>query len=85
MKLCSETEISEAQFKRIERRLPRQQGNVSLSALQVLIAPRYVAEQGCKWRGLPPRFGRWHTIDYAESLVSQRCAGAGATRITHDP
>ena len=22
----------------------------------------YVAEHGCKWRGLPPRFGRWHTI-----------------------
>lgn len=21
-----------------------------------------VAEQGCKWRGLPKRFGRWHTI-----------------------
>ena len=22
----------------------------------------YVAEQGCKWRGLPKRFGRWHTV-----------------------
>jgi transposase len=22
----------------------------------------YVAEQGCKWRGLPSRFGNWHTI-----------------------
>jgi len=22
----------------------------------------YVAEQGCKWRGLPRRFGNWHTI-----------------------
>ena len=22
----------------------------------------YVAEQGCKWRGLPTRFGNWHTI-----------------------
>ena len=21
-----------------------------------------VAEQGCKWRGLPKRFGRWHTV-----------------------
>ena len=20
------------------------------------------AEQGCKWRGLPPRFGNWHTV-----------------------
>ena len=30
--------------------------------LQVLNAVLYVAEQGCKWRGLPKRFGRWHTI-----------------------
>jgi transposase len=22
----------------------------------------YVAEEGCKWRGLPGRFGNWHTI-----------------------
>jgi len=55
-------EISEAQFQQIERCLPRQRGNVSLSSLQVLNAILYVAEHGCKWRGLPPRFGRWHTI-----------------------
>ena len=39
-----------------------QRGNVSLSNLQVLNAVLYVAEQGCKWRGLPKRFGRWHTV-----------------------
>jgi transposase len=22
----------------------------------------YVAEHGCKWRGLPTHFGNWHTI-----------------------
>ena len=48
--------------KQIEHCLPRQRGNVSLSNLQVLNAILYVAEHGCKWRGLPPRFGRWHTI-----------------------
>jgi transposase len=35
---------------------------VRLSNLQVLNAILYVAEQGCKWRGLPKRFGRWNTI-----------------------
>jgi transposase len=30
--------------------------------LQFLNALLYVAEQGCKWRGLPSRFGPWHTI-----------------------
>src|ERR1051326_9224760 len=55
-------EISEAQFKRIEHCLPTQRGNVSLTNLQVLNAILYVAEHGCKWRGLPKRFGNWHTI-----------------------
>ncbi len=55
-------EITAAQYKRIEHCLPRQRGNVSLSNLQVLNAILYVAEHGCKWRGLPARFGRWHTI-----------------------
>ena len=55
-------EITEAQFERIEAELPRQRGNVRVSNLQFLNALLYVAEQGCKWRGLPKRFGPWHTI-----------------------
>jgi len=55
-------EITEAQYQRIEHCLPRQRGNVSLTNLQILNAILYVAEHGCKWRGLPQRFGRWHTI-----------------------
>ena len=55
-------EITEAQYRRIEGCLPRQRGNVSLSNLQVLNAILFVAEHGCKWRGLPKRFGNWHTI-----------------------
>ena len=55
-------EITEAQYERIKSALPVQRGNVSLTNLQVLNAVLYVAEQGCKWRGLPKRFGRWHTI-----------------------
>ena len=55
-------EITEEQYGRIKDGLPVQRGNVSLTNLQVLNAILYVAEQGCKWRGLPKRFGRWHTI-----------------------
>jgi len=55
-------EITEDQYARIEYCLPVQRGNVSLSNLQVLNAILYVAENGCKWRGLPRRFGNWHTI-----------------------
>jgi transposase len=55
-------ELTETQYARIESCLPRQRGNVSMPNLQVLNAILYVAEQGCKWRGLPKRFGNWHTI-----------------------
>ena len=55
-------EITEEQYARIKDSLPVQRGKVSLSNLQLLKALLYVAEQGCKWRGLPKRFGPWHTI-----------------------
>src|SRR5580765_8784784 len=55
-------EITEEQLAQIEHCLPLQRGNVSLSNLSVLNAILYVAEHGCKWRGLPKSFGKWHTI-----------------------
>ena len=55
-------EITEAQYLRIAPSLPRQRGHVRISNLQVLNALLYVAEHGCQWRGLPKRFGNWHTI-----------------------
>jgi len=55
-------EITEAQYERIAPSLPRQRGNVRVTNLQFLNALLYVAEHGCKWRGLPKRFGPWHTI-----------------------
>ncbi len=55
-------ELTHSQYQLIESVLPRQRGNVSMLNLQVLNAILYVAEQGCKWRGLPKSFGNWHTI-----------------------
>jgi transposase len=55
-------QITSAQLKSIEDLLPVQRGNVTLSNLQVFNAILYVAEHGCKWRGLPKRFGKWHSI-----------------------
>ena len=40
----------------------RQRGNVSMTNLQLLNALLYVAEHGCKWRGLPRHLGNWHTV-----------------------
>jgi transposase len=55
-------ELTEAQYRYIERCLPTQRGNVTLNNLWVLNAILYVAEQGSKWCGLPKQFGNWHTI-----------------------
>ena len=55
-------EITETQYALIAPSLPVQRGNVSLTNRDVLNAILYVAEHGCKWRGLPKRFGNWHTI-----------------------
>ena len=55
-------EITEEQYRQIEEYLPRQRGNVSLKNIEVINAFLHVTEQGCKWRGLPAKFGNWHTI-----------------------
>ena len=55
-------EISPSQFEAVAPLLPVQRGNVSMDNLQVLNAILYAAEHGCKWRGLPERFGNWHTV-----------------------
>jgi transposase len=54
--------LTTSQYQLIQPFLPRQRGKVSLSNRQVLNAILYVAEHGCKWRGLPPHFGNWHPI-----------------------
>jgi len=55
-------EITQTQYEQIADCLPRQRGNVNHRNLAVLNAILYVAEHGCKWRGLPKRFGNWHTV-----------------------
>ena len=73
-------EITEEQYQRIAHCLPVQRGNVVLSNLQEPGAILYAAEHGCKWRGLPPRFGNWHTVcarmnRWAKSGVLERVFG----------
>jgi len=55
-------EITENQYALIQPYLPVQRGNVRVSNLTVINAILFVAENGCKWRALPPRFGKWHTV-----------------------
>jgi len=54
--------ITSGEFKRIEHLLPVQRGNVKHGNLKFLNALLYLAEHGCKWRGLPKEFGKWNSI-----------------------
>ena len=53
--------LNENQYNPIKRYLPVQQGNVKISNLDLINAVLYIAENGCKWRSLPEKFGNWHT------------------------
>ena len=55
-------ELTEEQFKAIEPHLPRQRGNVKIDNRTMLNALLHIMYEGCTWRGLPARFGAWHTI-----------------------
>ncbi len=54
--------ITPEQYEKIKASLPVQRGNVRLLNLTVLNALLYVAEHGCKWRGLLKHFGNWHSV-----------------------
>jgi transposase len=49
--------ITAEEFKKIEHLLPVQRGNVNYDNLKFLNAVLYLAENGCKWRGLPKEYG----------------------------
>lgn len=55
-------QLTQEQYAVIESVFPKPRGNAEMRNVDVLNAILYVAEQGCKWRGLPKRFGNWHTI-----------------------
>ena len=55
-------QITQEQYGKIAKYLPKQRGNVSMTNLQLINAILYVTENGCKWRALPESYGNWHTI-----------------------
>ena len=55
-------EITKEQYRKIEKYLPKQRGNVKIENLQLINAVLYVTENGYKWRALPERYGKWHTV-----------------------
>ena len=49
--------LTQEQYEKISKYLPKQRGNVRINNLQFLNAILYVTENGCKWRALPKEYG----------------------------
>jgi len=55
-------EITQAEYEHIKHLMPIVRGNGRIDSLTALNAMLYIAENGCKWRSLPEKYGRWHTV-----------------------
>jgi transposase len=64
--------LTQSQYDQISDCFPKHRGNLTYANLDVLNAFLYIAENGCKWRALPEKYGNWHTIYYRISRWSKR-------------
>ena len=55
-------EITEKEYGKIAHLLPKPRGNVVVALILFLNALLYAVENGCKWRKLPEKYGKWNTI-----------------------
>jgi len=65
-------ELTQTQYEQISDCFPKHRGNLTYSNLHVLNAFLYIAENGCKWRALPAKYGNWHTIYYRISRWAKK-------------
>lgn len=54
--------LTDAQFAAVEPHLPRTTKPPKLGNREALEAMLHMLVNGCTWRGMPERYGRWHTI-----------------------
>ena len=54
--------LDQKQFEQIKHLLPRQRGNVQTDNYCFLCAVLHIAQDGNKWRALPPEFGKWNSV-----------------------
>ena len=55
-------EITEKEYEKLAAHLPVQRGNVEIPNIVFLNALLYAIENGCKWRKLPEKYGKWNSI-----------------------
>lgn len=54
--------ITKEQYAKIEKYFPIQRGNVKIDNYTFINAILYIAENGCKWRALPEKYGKWNSV-----------------------
>ena len=65
-------ELTKGQYKKIEHLMPIPRKPPEISNYKFLCALLYMIENGCKWRALPEKFGKWHTIYMRFSRWSEK-------------
>ena len=54
--------LTKKQYRKLEHLMPIPRKPPEISNYQFLCALLYMIENGCKWRALPKKYGKWHTI-----------------------
>jgi transposase len=54
--------LNDKQYKRIEKLLPKQRGNVKIDNRIIMYALIYRCKNGCSRRSPPKEFGNWHVV-----------------------
>jgi transposase len=54
--------IRREQYEQIKGYLPVERGNVKIDKKGLINAILYMAEKGCKWRGLPKEYGKRNSV-----------------------
>ena len=60
--------LTKKQYRKIEHLMPIPRKPPEISNYQFLCALLYMIENGCKWRALPKKYGKWHTIYIFEEM-----------------
>ena len=63
--------LTRKQFAETEHLMPVAGKKSTVWNYQFLCALLYIIENGCKWRALPKKYGKWHTIYMRFSRWSQ--------------
>ena len=55
-------ELTKIQSKKLEKLMPIAKKPAKVSNYKFMCAMLYIIENGFKWRALPEKYGKWHTI-----------------------